>query len=157
MADPAQHDGTGITTFPPLVFALTVGAAFGADRLVPFKVVPDDIQLWLGLVVIGIFICLAVWAAVQFYVHRTTIHVSHAASHLMTSGPYRVSRNPVYLAMLGTSLGIGIAADLIWMVPFLALAVLYMQRHVIDLEEAFLEAKFGDEYRAFKAQVRRWI
>lgn len=157
MAEQSHPTETGIKTFPPLVFALAVGASFGADRLFPFKLLPDNLQLVPGGVLIAVSLALAGYAALQFYRHKTTIHVGHAASTLMTSGPYRFSRNPVYLAMVGVSLGIGIVADIFWIVPFVALAVVYLQRHVIDLEEAFLEAKFGDDYRDYVARVRRWL
>lgn len=157
MDSEVEPSGTGIRVFPPLVFALAVGAAFGAHRLIPLSAISDGMQLWVGSILIIAGLVLAGAAVLQFRAHKTTIHVGHSASALMTSGPFKFSRNPVYVALMAISLGICVAFDRMWIIPFLALAILYLQRHVIDLEEAFLEAKFGDDYRTYKSKVRRWF
>lgn len=153
----AESHGTGIKTFPPLVFFIALLAAFGLSWLVPVELMPDSAQRWIGVALAAGGFGLALIAAWSFYRHRTTIHVGHAASTLMTSGPYAFSRNPIYLAMIIVSLGIGVFFDVIWVLPMLVLAVWYLRRNVIDLEEIFLEAKFGDDYIAYKQRVRRWM
>lgn len=68
-----------------------------------------------------------------------------------------MSRNPIYVAMTLGCVGVAITADRVWVLVATALAVLGIDRMVIAREELFLEAKFGDDYLAYKARVRRWV
>ena len=76
---------------------------------------------------------------------------------LVNVGPYRFSRNPLYLAMSIALLGVGLASNTYWTLLLLPLAMAYMHFYVILLEERHLERLFGDEYLAYKSRVRRWI
>ncbi|KDB05476.1 hypothetical protein U879_01430 [Defluviimonas sp. 20V17] len=76
---------------------------------------------------------------------------------MVTTGPYRISRNPGYLALILISLGIAVITDDIWIVGFAALATLVTRQRVVLPEERILAAQFGDAYEAYKARVRRWI
>ena len=76
---------------------------------------------------------------------------------LVNVGPYRFSRNPLYLGMSIALLGVGLASNTYWHLLLLPLAVAYMQYGVILPEERHLEKLFGDEYLAYKGRVRRWI
>ena len=102
-------------------------------------------------------IALLVWAAMTLRRHDTTILPDKPADALVTEGPYRARRNPIYIAHVLILLGIAEATRNIWFafltVPYVALvtwlAVLPEERH--------LEARFGEAYRAYKARTRRWI
>jgi len=72
-------------------------------------------------------------------------------------GPFRYSRNPGYLSMAMIYTGIASLANALWAILLLPVALLAIQRGVIEREERYLERKFGDEYLSYKAQVRRWI
>jgi protein-S-isoprenylcysteine O-methyltransferase Ste14 len=76
---------------------------------------------------------------------------------LALDGPYRLTRNPMYLGMALVQGGLALAGNALW--PLLALVpvIWVIRTQVIDKEERYLEAKFGGEYRAFKERVRRWI
>ncbi len=76
---------------------------------------------------------------------------------LVSRGPYRFSRNPIYLSMSLLHAGIAIAADNIWMLGLLPPVMLIINYGVIVREEAYLERAFGDEYRAYKTRARRWL
>jgi protein-S-isoprenylcysteine O-methyltransferase Ste14 len=78
-------------------------------------------------------------------------------SHMVTGGPFHYTRNPAYLAMTMIYTGIAGLANALWAILLLPVALLMIQRGVIEREERYLEHKFGEEYLRYKAQVRRWI
>jgi len=79
------------------------------------------------------------------------------ATALVTTGPYRYTRNPMYLGLAFLYAGIALAFGLLWALAALPVVLLVVDRVVIPPEERHLEAQFGDEYRAYKSRVRRWI
>lgn len=87
----------------------------------------------------------------------TNVNPNLPVTALVRSGPYRFTRNPIYLGMALLLAGLGLLANSLWFLPFLGGLVLVLQTQVIHFEEDYLENKFGDEYRAFKQQVRRWL
>ena len=76
---------------------------------------------------------------------------------VVTTGLYRLSRNPIYLGLAALYLGLAFAANSGWAVILLLPILAVMRYGVIAREERYLEAKFGDDYRAYKARVRRWL
>ena len=78
-------------------------------------------------------------------------------SRMVTDGPFRYTRNPAYLSMTMVYTGIASLANALWASLLLPVALLVIQRGVIEREERYLERKFGEEYLRYKAQVRRWI
>ena len=97
------------------------------------------------------------WALGTFLMARTTPHPNHPVSALVTWGPYRVSRNPMYVGLSAGVAGIALVANTPWLLASLPFVWLALSRLVIDREEIYLERKFGEEYRAFKARTRRWL
>ena len=79
------------------------------------------------------------------------------ATTLVVSGPYRFTRNPMYLAWELIVIGVGLAANAPWVILMAIPAALLTRRLVIDKEERYLETKFGAEYLDYKARVRRWV
>jgi len=76
---------------------------------------------------------------------------------LVLSGPYRFTRNPMYLGMALIYLGFALLFDLTWALLLLPLVLLVIRTQVNAREERYLEAKFGEEYRAYRRRVRRWL
>ena len=76
---------------------------------------------------------------------------------LVTSGPYRVTRNPMYVGMAFLYAGLALSLGVIWALALLPAVLLMVDRLVIAREERYLEAKFGEEYRDYKRRVRRWL
>ena len=85
------------------------------------------------------------------------IRTDKPVPRLTTEGPFRYSRNPSYLALAMIYAGIAFLLNSLWTILFLPLVVVVMQREVIGREERYLERAFGEEYLAYKAQVRRWV
>jgi len=117
--------------------------------------VPFSRPVALALLTIGF--SLRLWAAYQFYLHHMYIISFEPQSTLITTGPYRFSRNPLYL---GGNVFVFFGASL-WLRSPAAVAMTVLHLPLIDLfirgEERQLEQKFGDQWRAYKKRVRRWL
>jgi len=114
-------------------------------------------QPTLGWALVGAAACVFAWAAAQFWRERTTIVPAGSPSRLVESGPFRFSRNPIYVADLLATAGIALLGGAVryWLVvPLLAaaLAAVYVPH-----EEAKLRAAFGAAFDAYAARVRRWL
>ena len=111
----------------------------------------------LGWLAVGLGLALFAWTLWTFARHRTTVNPYVGASALCTSGPFRFSRNPIYLGDWFILVGVSLLLATLWPLAFAPLIWVMLRFGVIRHEEAHLEAKFGDAYRAYKARVRRWI
>ncbi len=151
----------GIKLPPPLVYAGFFLIGWGIEQVAPAA--QDMGSYWpqiqdrVGYLLMALAGMLILPAVLAFVRAKTPFDVRKPASALVTSGPYRVTRNPGYLALTAFHAGLAIKLGLNWPLAMLIPAILVMNRYVIAREEAHLEAVFGDEYRAYKAQVRRWI
>ena len=111
-----------------------------------------------GEILILVGVAFSLWAAVTFRMHRAQIRpTSDAHSTLVASGPFSISRNPMYLGSLVTGIGAALVAGtwLMWAVP----VVLFVLDHfvIIPFEERSMERTFGATFGAYKNRVRRWL
>ncbi len=147
-----------IFPLPPIVLAIFLAAGYGLQRLFQIgsgKPAAESVIAGNALMVIGFVIALlGAWAMFRA---RTTIHPGGSASALVTSGIYRRTRNPMYLSFLFFIIGLGLVFANPWMILLAPLLVLYVQERIIKREEAYLTARFGPEYIAYRNQVRRWF
>lgn len=111
----------------------------------------------LGWLLVGIGLALFAWTLATFWRHRTTVNPYRAASSLCTGGPFRFSRNPIYVGDWFILAGASLLLTTLWPLLFAPLIWALLRYGVIRHEEAHLEAKFGDAYRAYRARVRRWL
>ena len=88
---------------------------------------------------------------------RTSVNPNRPTTVLLTRGPFLLSRNPMYLGMVVQYVGLALLVNSLWAIALLPLALAVVHLTVIKREEWYLEQKFGEEYRAYKARVRRWI
>ncbi len=152
-----SKDRAGVIAPPPLIFLLFLAAAFGLDRLWPLSFVPDG-WAWPGaVVIIGGSVVLAAFAFLTFRRAGTSVDPRRPTMAIISDGSFRFTRNPLYLAMTLLIIGIAIAVDGLWPVIMLVPTLIVMTYGVIRREERYLEAKFGDAYRTYKAKVRRWF
>jgi protein-S-isoprenylcysteine O-methyltransferase Ste14 len=100
---------------------------------------------------------LGLWGERAMHGAGTNVNPSKPSTTIVTSGPFRFSRNPLYLFLIGLYLGLAVAVGTVW--PFLFAVPLLLVLHfgIVRREERYLEAKFGGPYRAYKASVRRWL
>ena len=145
---------------PPLLYLACLGLGFVLDRLLPLPLAYPELTSigWTAggaLIAIGVGIMAA--GIRNFSRADTPVPSNQPVRALVTTGIHGWSRNPIYVGMLLVYAGIGIAARSPW-VLILALPLFVILRYrVVAREEAYLERRFGDDYRDYKARVRRWL
>jgi protein-S-isoprenylcysteine O-methyltransferase Ste14 len=142
---------------PPLVYAAGFLAGVGVESVAASPQPPKALRVVAGAWSLAILAALDTTATVRFLRNRTPINPARPAKRLVTDGPYRFTRNPMYLGMAGAYGGAAVATGNLWALPFLPAVVSVIDRQVIPREERHLAATFGDEYERYRRQVRRWI
>ena len=97
------------------------------------------------------------WGLISFVRARTAVMPHLPASRLVTAGPYRFTRNPMYLGITLAYAGLALLIDTAWPLLLLPAVLALLMVVVVRREERYLERAFGDAYRAYRDRVRRWI
>jgi protein-S-isoprenylcysteine O-methyltransferase Ste14 len=139
-----------------LIYAAGLGIGLLLEWLFPIRNFGSPLVI-LGIVLALAGLTLGGWFVISFRRAGTAIDPYHPSTALVTSGPFRFSRNPGYLSMATMFVGIALALNAIWPFLFLPVVLVIVQRGVIEREERYLESTFGDAYRKYKAHTRRWI
>lgn len=140
--------------YPGLAIALAVAAqmAWPLDWLdtLPFRLPP-------GLACCGLAVALPLWAILRFRAARTHVEPHKPTTALVVEGPYRYTRNPIYLSFLLMVLGLALLLANPWALFSLPLLWAALRYWVISIEEHFLAERFGRAYLDYRAAVRRWV
>lgn len=150
----------GVRYPPPLLFAAGLGLGWVLHRVYPLPLLGASgrpaaaLVGWAAIVVAAL---LALWAVASFRKAGTAIIPNRPATMLVLRGPFRFTRNPMYLALVLMYAGAGLLINSIWSLLLLPLVLLLLYRTVIRREERYLAAEFGPAYDAYRAQVRRWL
>ena len=154
---PSQDSTAGIRLEPPVVYAVPLVAGLLFHRWQSVLVTPPRFAKPIGIVLVLLGFSLCVAAVKTFRREGTSPLLDRPTTTLVTSGPYRFSRNPIYLGYTSLYLGISFWANSLWPVVLLPFVLWVMHRAVILREEAYLQGRFGDAYSAYCQQVRRWL
>ncbi len=145
---------------PPLLFIGTFLAAAQLHRLLPGDALPAAVApaaKILGTVALACAALLLITAPGLFVLRRTTL-IPHGTSRaLVTNGPFRFTRNPMYLALATAYLGAALVLNQLWPLALLAFPLWVIHAKIIPREEWALTQAFGDQYRAYQQRVRRWL
>lgn len=144
---------------PALAFLLVLGAGIGLEPWAPaawLEAWPLLLRHALGGALAAAAVVLVVWGVLNLRRARTPVEPGHVPTALVTSGPYRFTRNPLYLGQLLFLLGLGLAA-FPWLLPGAVVQALLLDRLVVPAEEARIAAHFGEAFATYRARVRRWI
>lgn len=152
-----SRDSAGVKFPPPLIFLLAILIGLGIQRFAPIAVLPPALATPIGLCFVLFALALAMLGFRELGRHKTTVRPDEPSSAIVKTGPYRFTRNPLYLALSALQLGIGFWTNNLWVVLMYALVWILMTTQVIAREEAYLERAFGEDYSSYKASVRRWI
>jgi protein-S-isoprenylcysteine O-methyltransferase Ste14 len=142
---------------PPVFLLVAILVMIALNRWAPLGTFGGSFARAVGLLFSIAGLALGIWCTMLFQAAQTTIKPYETSSALLTGGPYRISRNPIYLGMvlflIGLNLGLGS-----WS-PFVAIPVFVfiIERRFIRAEEAALSRRFGDEYETYRRRVRRWV
>ena len=154
----AATDTANVLIRPPIAWAIAVLAGLALDWLMPLPFVPAAIPAgWLGAIVFALALALLAWAIATMRGAGSNVQTSEPTTTIVDTGPYRFTRNPIYLAMLLGLIGLAIALNSLWLLLTLVPFVLVIRYGVVAREEAYLERKFGDVYRSYCVRVRRWL
>lgn len=149
-------DNAGVIVRPPLLYAVALAAMLALRWLWPLPIF-SGAAFWPGLALVALAVGLLIWGRQTLVADGTNVDPSLPSTAVVTSGPYRFSRNPLYMGLAVVYLGLTLALDTWWGMVLLALVLIVMHRGVIQREERYLDRKFGDGYRQYRAAVRRYL
>lgn len=151
------QDHPGVIALPPVLYGIGFVAGLLLRWLWPLPILPQAIAFWLGLLLLGFGGGTALWGQRTMRAAGTNVNPSLPTTVLITSGPFRLSRNPLYMALNLLYLGLSLAVNTWWGFVTLAPLLLLMHYGVILREERYLEQKFGESYRQYRSSVRRYL
>jgi protein-S-isoprenylcysteine O-methyltransferase Ste14 len=152
-------DVAGVIALPPLIFLGFLAAAAVLEVVVPSPIPAAHAfpRYLAGVALAAAGFVMIVMGTRRFQAAGTNIPPNLPTTALVVDGIYRRTRNPLYLGLTLVYLGLGVAAGSLWAIGLVVPLLWVINAGVIAREEHYLERKFGDAYRAYKAQVRRWI
>jgi protein-S-isoprenylcysteine O-methyltransferase Ste14 len=144
---------------PPVLAALLAWAMWGLCPAEPMIPLPDAARPWLAIGIAAVGVSFDLLGLLAFRRRRTTVNplAPHRTSALVTDGVYRVTRNPMYVGLLLLLTAWAVHLASLWGFAGPAVFVPYMTRFQIRPEERVLARRFGDEFAAYAAAVRRWL
>jgi len=142
---------------PPLVFLCSILMGVTLDFVFPLPFLPRPLSMPFGIAIILVAVVLFSWSLRQLRAAGTPVRGNQPTTVIVRTGPYHLSRNPIYLAFSLLQLGIAMWVNSLWVLAKLGPAVGLMSWIVIPREEHYLERKFGAAYLEYKARVRRWV
>lgn len=145
--------------WPPLLLVAVVAASALLIRVVPlpWPGLDDVYARFIGLGIGAAGFALIIWAALTMWRHKTTVLPNRGVSELVTDGPFRWRRNPIYLGDALVLLGVAEMTKNIWFALLVPVFMALVTWLAILPEERHLEAKFGDRWRAYRDKTRRLI
>lgn len=158
---PKQKDAAAIRIVPPVVPLICVLAGVALAKFIPLgtdTLIPAPLRYWIGGLIIIASVYFLGFRAVKLM--RSTGQSENPfkkTTEILESGPYRFTRNPMYLMMVLLCLGFAVLLSNFWILILTPVCGFILQTLVIKHEEIYLEQKFGEGYLAYKSRVRRWI
>jgi protein-S-isoprenylcysteine O-methyltransferase Ste14 len=151
-------DTANVIVRPPIAWALAVLVGLALDWLMPLSFVPAAVPArGLGALIFALALALVAWAIATMTRAGSNVPTSLPTTTIVDAGPYRFTRNPIYLGMVLGLVGLAIAFNSLWLLLTLAPFAVVIRYGVVAREEAYLERKFGDLYRRYRSRVRRWL
>ncbi|MCG7394277.1 isoprenylcysteine carboxylmethyltransferase family protein [Microvirga sp. ACRRW] len=156
MAD--TTDNAHVLIHPPVAWGLAILAGLALNWVAALPFVPDDWPAGLiGTIIFVAALALAAWAIRTMTGAGSNVPTNRPTTAIVESGPYRFTRNPIYLGMFLGLVALSIAFNDLWLLLMLVPFALVIRYGVVAREEAYLERKFGEVYRNYRTRVRRWL
>ena len=154
----AARDAAGVIAPPPLIYLPTLLVGLALHFAFPVSFLPGYwLQLAIGLPLIGASIIVMASASRTMRRAGTEVNPYKPTTAIVVQGPYRFSRNPMYLSLTLLYLGIAISLSAFWVLVLAPIPFAIINLGVIKREERYLEQRFRQEYMSYKARVRRWL
>ena len=156
-----DEDHAAVKFPPPLVGVLAIVVGYGLGRFYPIMddfLVPAPERYWVGgIICVVAILVLAIWPIKLFKKIEQDPKPWTTTPEIIVTGPYKFTRNPMYLMMVLVCIGFSIILDEAWVFVLAPVCGFVIYLIAIRHEETYLEEKFGDSYRNYKKNVRRWI
>jgi len=152
-----KADNPGVAVFPPLLFLVALITMLALRYIWPLAIGGRPLTFVLGIVLAALAIAIIAWGRSMMLRGGTNVNPTLPTTAIITGGPFGFTRNPLYIGLMGLLLGIGLLFDSWWAVVALIASFPILHYGVVLREEAYLERKFGEPYRAYKASVRRYL
>ncbi len=159
MSEPDHHtrDLSRPIVRPPILYGCSIAFGCALQWLQPVPAFPTTMQVPVGLpLVVGAGVLFA-FSVREFSRADTPVRSVRLTTRIVSTGPYRFSRNPIYLAFTMLHLGLAVWVNSGWFLGTLVVSLVVMSFGVIAREERYLERRFGEAYTNYKAAVRRWL
>jgi protein-S-isoprenylcysteine O-methyltransferase Ste14 len=153
-------DHADVAIKPPFLFlgALAIGCLLSlVVPIGPGLGSANGVALATGLAFVVIGFALTAWSARAFHLAGTSVVPGETSTALVTSGPYKITRNPIYIGFILVYFGVAIVLTSMWILLLLVPVLIILQRGVVEREEVYLEREFGEAYRKYKARVPPWL
>ena len=156
-----RRDAPGVIVFPPALYLATLLSGILLSYFWRWPLLPGSVSnSWFriaGGVMIVPGLSLVIWGRARMMSAGTNVIPTRPALVIVTDGPFRFTRNPLYLGNLIVYAGLILVFNSAWLAILLIPMLLLLNYGIVQREERYLEAKFGNDYRAYKARVRRWL
>ncbi len=152
-----EQDNAGIVTHPPLFYIAAALIGVGIDYFVPLSFGFEGGTTVAAIAIFILGLLIAAMGGRKFASDKQSPSVHAPTTGIYTSGIYAYTRNPMYLGVMLWMASASLYFDKLWILIMCVPLLIFMNKVVIEKEEAYLERKFGDEYTAYKNKVRRWI
>ncbi len=156
-AEPRRRDTSGPIVRPPIAYACSLLSGLALDRIWPLALPSSGVQEGAGALLVAASITLFARSVGEFRRFETPVPSTRPSTVVVRTGPYRFSRNPIYLAFTLLQLGIGLWVGNGWLLVLLIPTLALISRGVIDREEQYMTQKFGGNYLQYRRSVRRWL
>jgi protein-S-isoprenylcysteine O-methyltransferase Ste14 len=156
-----EKDGAAVRIFPPAVplAVILLGVALERIRPIDLGLSPSAAARYAigAAIVLGAILGLGLWSVVLFRRSGQSENPWKPTPQIVDRGPFRFSRNPMYVQMLLVCVGVAVMLANVWIALLTPIGAWVLERLAILPEEAYLERKFGDVYRSYRSRVRRWL
>ena len=152
-----EHDHPDIVVRPPLLYGGALAATLVLRWLAPWPMDGGTTGILLGIALVGLGLALGVPGRRALAAAGTDVNPTRPTTALVTTGSYRLSRNPLYVGLTAMFVGLTLAVDTWWGLVWLAPVLVVLHHGVILREEEYLARKFGERYREYCGGVRRYL
>ena len=153
------NDRPSVILPPPLIFFAFLGAGFLLEYLIPIKLfkLPREVRLISSVALAGISLYFALGSIIVLRRNKTPFDPSKPTATIVCQGPFRLSRNPMYFALLLLLAAVAVFTGSLWMCVVVPVLLFVLNMTAVRPEEEYLERNFGGRYLEYKAKVRRWL
>jgi protein-S-isoprenylcysteine O-methyltransferase Ste14 len=150
-------DNPGVVVLPPLLYGGALIVVFALHWFIPMPIISHASSIWVGLAIIVLAVTIAMWARKTMHAAGTNVNPLRPTTALVTTGPFRFSRNPLYLALTLLYIGLILSFNTWWGIVVLVPVLGILHYGVVLREERYLDQKFDETYRRYRSTVRRYL